>query len=437
MATFGGMVFLGFALVLAAFILISVRASQMYPQLVLKIFKYLIILFFIFAFSVAAVVIGLRIDDRHESSYSKNRKSVEDIWGGGVIQNPPAFFERTVGRRTVVTDDNKKVEEDYYVDNILSMADHKVNVNIQSSIREKGLLKFAGYRAVFKGEYRVKNTYNTGKTFYFNFSLPENAGNISGFTATLNGEKISQDKNLADGLDWKGVLSPGQEMVFKLEYTANGTRVYRYSLGNNKLEIENFSFELITDFGDYMIPERAMVPGTVAADSQKTKLSWQNQKLITGQDIALEFIIPGNYGETAYRLFYYSPLAMALFIMLLLVFSVAKEIKLHPMHYLFLITGFFIFYLLASYLITYVPIIPGIMISVLVSTGIMLYYASMLKKGTVFIQAVAMGSVIFQWIFSIAFFFPAHTGFTITIASILAFIVLMKQTASVEWNSKW
>jgi inner membrane protein involved in colicin E2 resistance len=175
----------------------------------------------------------------------------------------------------------------------------------------------------------------------------------------------------------------------------------------------------------------------VAADSQKTKLSWQNQKLITGQDIALEFIIPGNHGETAYRLFYYSPLAMALFIMLLLVFSVAKEIKLHPMHYLFLITGFFIFYLLASYLITYVPIIPGIMISVLVSTGIMLYYVSMLKKGTVFMQAVAMGSVIFQWIFSIAFFFPAHTGFTITIASILAFIVLMKQTASVEWNSKW
>ncbi len=129
MTTFGGVVFWGFALVLAAFILISVRASRMYPRLALK--KYLIIFFFIFASSVGAVVIGLRIDDRHESSYSGHRKSVEDISGGGIIQNPPAFFERKVARRTVVTDDNKKVEEDYYMDNILSMADHKVKVNIR------------------------------------------------------------------------------------------------------------------------------------------------------------------------------------------------------------------------------------------------------------------------------------------------------------------
>jgi len=44
---------------------------------------------------------------------------------------------------------------------------------------------------------------------------------------------------------------------------------------------------------------------------------------------------------------------------------------------------------------------------------------------------------LFQWVFSTAFFVPEHTGFLITIASIIAFLFLIRSTASVDWENKW
>lgn len=436
MGTMSGLIFLGFSLILAAFIFVSVKTYQVNPELVGKIFKYLIIGAFIFTFSIAAVIIGIRIDDRHSSSYSKNRKQVEDIWGGSIVQSPPEFYETYLAYKTVYRD-NKPVKEAYYAKNIIGMVDHKVSTFIKSNIRKKGLLKFAGYNIEFKGTYKVTNSFKGAKKLRFEFPLPSNAGNISDFEVLINGKNNHSDKNLADGFQWSGTLEPGSARVFQIQYKAKGTGVFRYGLGFNKLEIKNFKFSATTDYEDFLIPNSAMVPTGSSSDNDKLLINWESKNLITGQDIALKFKAPGNYGETAYRLFYYSPLALALFTLMLVVFSVAKEIRLHPMHYLFLMIGFFIFYLLSSYLITYIPILPGIIVSVAVSTGIMLYYAHMINKGTIFLQSVLMGSVIFQWIFSIAFFFPAHTGFTITIASIVAFVVLMKQTSDVDWDKKW
>lgn len=436
MGTMSGLIFLGFSLVLAAFILISVKTYQVNPDLIKKIFKYLIIGTFIFSFSIAAVIIGIRIDDRHTSSYSKNRKQVEDIWGGAILQSPPEFYEQYLSYRTVYRDE-KPIKEPYYEHNIFGLVDHDVTVQINSNIRQKGLLKFAGYDIEFKGKFKIKNTFNVRKKLHFDFPLPSNAGNISDFEVRIDNNENNVDKNLADGFQWIGLMAPGQSKWIEIQYKAKGTGIFRYELGRNKLEIKNFHFTANTNYDEYLIPNRAMVPTGSATEENNLRIQWESKNLITGQDIALKFQVKGNYGETAYRLFYYSPLALALFTMLILVFSVAKEINLHPMHYLFLMTGFFIFYLLSSYLITYIPVFWGIITSVAVSTGIMVYYAHMLKKEIIFLQSVLMGSIIFQWIFSIAFFFPAHTGFTITIASIISFIILMKQTASVDWDKKW
>lgn len=50
---------------------------------------------------------------------------------------------------------------------------------------------------------------------------------------------------------------------------------------------------------------------------------------------------------------------------------------------------------------------------------------------------VSISAFIFQWFFSAAFFFPEHTGLLITIASILAFVGLLKATADVDWENKF
>mgnify|MGYP001059550884 CR=1 FL=1 len=100
----------------------------------------------------------------------------------------------------------------------------------------------------------------------------------------------------------------------------------------------------------------------------------------------------------------------------------------------FIVTGFFIFYLLGSYLISYLHIVAAVFASLAVSTGIMAYYCFLMGKDRVLLHIVLAGAGIFQWVFSTAFFFPEHTGFLITVASIIAFIGLMRATAGVDWE---
>ena len=208
-------------------------------------------------------------------------------------------------------------------------------------------------------------------------------------------------------------------------------------MGTGKKEIKKLSVTVWTDFSESNIPDRAMVPTESGGDSEALVYSWKAANVVTGQNIALKFGIAGNYWKTVSRLFYYSPIAIFLFLGLILLFSTAKGVALHPMHYLFIITGFFIFYLLCSYLVSYMPIIAAVLAALVVSTSIVVYYCYLIKKGPDIVRISLYGALLFQWIFSTAFFVPEHTGFIITIASILSFIFLMKTTALIDWENKW
>jgi hypothetical protein len=213
--------------------------------------------------------------------------------------------------------------------------------------------------------------------------------------------------------------------------------MFEYAMGKGKSEIKNLDVEIVTDFADTDIPNGAMVPANTAGDDREIKYSWKGSNMVTGQNISLKFRISGNYGEIVSRLFYYAPVAMFLFVGFLLIFCTSKSISLHPMHYLFIITGFFIFYILGSYLVSYMSIITAIFVSLAVSTGIILYYCFLINKGSELVRISFFGAILFQWIFSSAFFVPEHTGFLITVASIVAFVFLIKTTASVDWENKW
>jgi hypothetical protein len=436
-AAFGGMFFLGICFVLGAFIFVSVKIYTINPNFILKIIKYFLILFIWIFFSVISIVIGLRIDTRHNESFSRSLKSVNEIWGGNIIQNPPSLTFSGKLKEEYIGNAGELKERVKTVDEGLAFESQKLSVLIKKNIRQKGLLIFPGYLLNFSGEYKIKNHRNKNSNVKFQLGLPFNAGNITDIKIEFDGKPYRGDSNLGNGIDWSGEMKENEEHTIAVQYQAQGTGSFNYSLANDKLEIKELNVHLETDFSDFIIPDLAMVPTTSNTDSKLSKLDWTSKNLITGQNISLEFFISGNYGKVASKLFLYSPLALLLFLGMLVLFSVAKEIHLHPMHYLFIIASFTIFYLLGSYLMTYMNIILGIFISLLVSSGIMIYYAKLINKSQYIVVLVAISAVIFQWFFSAAFFFPEHTGLLITIASILAFIGLLKATSEVDWENKF
>ena len=363
---------------------------------------------------------------------------MQQIWGGPIVQYPPRFTYSENETQEYTNEKTGKIEtRQVTVARDVGIQTQNVVVDVRSNIREKGLLKFAGYGLKFDGEYVIRNRESGARPFQFSFNLPENAGNITGIKILLAGQPYDGDTNLADGFQWTGVLRPGEERRFQIQYQANGTDRFDYQLGANQLEVGRLNFELKTDFADYRIPEEAMAPTGEAGDNAGTQIKWASENLVTGQNIALQFQISGNYGQIASKLFFYAPLAMLLFTGFLLIVNAARDIRLHPMHFLFIMTGFFVFYLFGSYIISFVHILVGIALALALSTGIMLYYAHLIRKGGEFFQSLAFGAGMFQWIFSIAFFFPAYTGLLITTAAIIALVALMRATATVDWENKW
>jgi hypothetical protein len=431
-------VFLGLCLVFSAFLIMSVKIYTVRPDFILKILRYVVILFFWAGFSVAAVSIGVWIDSKHKSSYERNLKSVNQIWGGSLVQEPPSLTYETLGEREYEDKSTGAIKvQTTTIEKSLGFESQILNIEIKKNIRKKGLLIFPGYNLDYSASYTFKNPTNKTSKIRFYMGLPSNSGNINNISVLLDGKTFVSDGSFTEGLRWTKNMEPNETHTFQIQYKAQGTKTFTYSLGSQPTQIKKLLISLTTDYDNFLIPDSSMVPSKEVLESGNNKLIWEIENLVSGQNISLDFILEGNYGEVASKFFLYSPLALFLFLISILLFTSAKEISLHPMNYLFILASFFVFYLLGSYLISYINIIYGILLSLFISSGIILYYIKLLNKGKLLINIVSISTLIFQWFFSIAFFFPEHTGLLITISSIIAFVILLKSTATTNWEDKF
>jgi hypothetical protein len=433
-----GLFFLSIALLFSAFILVSVRIYVIKPDFVFKILRYTLLLVFWLVFCIGAIGIGIRISSRHTESYSRSLESVNKIWGGNLSQNPPSLTFEANGIREYENKTTGQIQtQTTIVEKGLNFEEQTLNLELSKNIRQKGLLIFPGYNLDFTATYSFKNTTNISSNIIFRMPLPLNAGNITDIQVELDGKPYAEDTNLADGIEWIGKLNKNEVKQIKVHYKAQGTKSFYYNLGQQQTEIKKFKTILNTDYTDTIIPDNAMAPSTTNSDSKKTNLEWIFSNLVTGQNIGIEVDVSGNYGKVASKLFFYSPLSMLLFLISVLVFVVVKQVKIHPINYLFLLASFFIFYLLGSYLMSYLNVIIGIFISLAISTAILVYYTILIKKGSELVKNVTYSALIFQWFFSLAFFFPEHTGLLITIAAIVSFVGLISYTADTDWENKF
>ncbi len=437
-ATASGLLFLGVCVVVAAFIIVSVRAYQIQPELIRKILRYSTIIAIWLGVSLASVIVGFRIEKRHSDYYSRGYKSVSEIWGGSISQSPPDFREYVSTTTEYINEKTGKTEErKKFIIKDLGFLEQTIKAKISSNIRTKGLLKFPGFNLAFYGRYVVKNTRNYSDEVVFRFDLPKNAGNITDVKVLLNGTPYKDDPNFADGIEWQSVMAKGEEAVFEIYYKAQGTGSYYYLLSAKKLEIQKLGFEVETDFEDIAIPDSAMPPTSKSSESKKSKILWSGENLVTGQNIALTFDISGNWGKIASKLFFYGPLSLGLFASVILIFTIATVRPLHPMNYFFLLGGFFIFYLLTSYFLSFWNVFISVGCGLFISSAITVYYSYLIKKDANLVRVVVGSILIFQWIFSFAFFLPEYTGLIITIAGIASFVALMRYTADIDWENKF
>ncbi|MCP4138550.1 MAG: hypothetical protein GY754_46760 [bacterium] len=420
--------------------LVLIRVYKANPEFTIKILNYALLTGLVIVLSGVSVALGIRTKERGRQKFHENLTEVKQIWGNNIVQRPPAISYKTLTR---VERQNWKTGEPYKVNRIVSkdikIKKSSMDISIDKDIRKKGLQVYNGYILKFKGTYVVKNPLGKDEKIYFHLPLPSGGNNITNATISVNGKQYDRDQKVSDGLDWKGTIKSGRNITIIISYACQGLDSFRYALDYVEREIPEFSMTINTDFDsdDINYIRNSMVHTGISESDGRSIVLWKAKNLITRQPVAISFDSGKRTDEIVAGLYMYSPLAIFLFLAILLVFSIAYDIRLHFMHFVFFGAGFLFFYFFLSYIVSYIGFIPGFILSAMLSGSMLIYYSKILNRGRKLMEGTVIGLVMFQFFFSFAFYFPMHTGFLILIGSAATLFLLMRATAGIDWQGKF
>ncbi len=383
--------------------------------------KQIIAVIFIFGLGVAGwVTLGAISEFRSGSMYSSMDYAVQDLWGSSIQQQAPTLSVNVPGTK------RKR---------LLLPESNQIKVDLQLEQRKKGLIWYPTYRVDFDAVYTVKNTDAVSQNVRLHFPFPSEYATYDHFSFLIDGEIQNIDLNTKEGIHQLLELSPGQTRSFSIKYKTRGLRNWEYFFSSVNGRVKNLDLILTTNFAEVDYLDGSLSPMSVETVDGVTTLQWQAEDLITRQNIALTMPEKINPGPLSARMSFFAPVCLLFFFVLISALSVIKKINIHPMHYLFVTSGFFAFHLLFAYLVDVINVHVAFAISSVVSVGlVILYLRSALGENFPW-KIATVGQLFYLVLFSYSFFIKGMTGLTVTVGSILTLAVLMTLTAKLNWNT--
>lgn len=365
-------------------------------------------------------ILGTVTSIRSDTFSGRLGPMVESLWGRPLSQKAPQFTVRIPGTDRV---------------NRLMPDQSRIRVDITPDYRKKGLLWYSTYNCDFDGVYTIKNTQPVAQTVYLHFDFPARQATYDAFAARLDGRPLSAPVDTREGMDDIIELAPGQTARFHLHYTTRGLDTWEYRMAGQTGRVQNFSLTANAGFTDVdFIPGSLSPMAATPAESGGMVLTWNASDLITNSPIGI--IVPQklNPGPLTTRITYFAPVCLLFFFILVTAIGILYNIRIHPMHYLFVTAGFFAFHLLLSYLAGHVWIHLAFLVSALVSVGLVTFYLTA-ALGPDFPWKIAVGGQLFFLVlFSYTFFIKGITGVIVACGTVVTLGFLMSVTAKVDWD---
>ena len=357
---------------------------------------------------------------RSNDSFSRLGLQVEALWGIPLVQKAPAFSVQIPGSKQV---------------RWIMPSRNEIAVEIQPDYRKKGLIWYPTYTCSFEGKYTVINTDEVLQKIRLHFEFPAKDATYDNFAMYINDKLLLSPIDTKQGVAEIIELAPGKRTAFKIKYKTRGSDSWRYQMDQHVGRIQNLKMAIKTAFDDVDYTEGSLSP----MHSEKTRdgmfLEWRATDLITGSDIGI--IIPQklNPGPLTSRITYFAPVCLIFFFVLIATINIKYALDIHPMHYLFVAAGFFAFHLLLTYFVGHINVHLAFLISAVTSVSLVTgYLSAALGKRFPWKIAIA-GQLFFLVLFSYSFFFiKGLTGLTVAIGSVVTLAILMRVTATLDWN---
>jgi hypothetical protein len=209
--------------------------------------------------SMAWAILGSTILARTYSPLSGELRSrVAASWGTAQQQTPPkASYQQEVIQIIEGQKGSKKIKTTETVP--LALDASKIDVVLDLSHRQKGLLWYSTYAVVFRGDYSFTNSSAQDQDVTFYLSFPSQQAVYDDLAMSVDNQPLS--------VKYAGVcasgtvrVAAGKTAVLRAGYRSQGLDDWRYKFGEGVSQIPNFTLDMHTDFKDIDFPENTVSP---------------------------------------------------------------------------------------------------------------------------------------------------------------------------------
>lgn len=391
-------------------------------------------------FAVAAIAWAILGSTNSSRTYDQSGKlydRVEGLWGSSHLQEAPTFYYLTEKKKTVRLEDGEYETVSEQAVNRLTLTGSDIKVALDLTHRKKGLMWYGTYRVNFAARYLITNPFHRPQQFMVDFAFPSKNALYDNFRLVVNGRPVAVNDFSKERISIPVTLQPNETGSVEIGYLSQGLDKWSYKFGEKVSRVENFALTMTTNFAAIDFPENTISPDAKERTAAGWKLTWQKQNLITGNQIGMDLPNKLNPGPMASQISYFAPVSLLFFFFVVFMLSVIREIRIHPMNYLFLAASFFAFHLLFSYTVDHLDIWLAFLLSSLVSLFLVISYMRVVVGARFAAIEVGLSQFIFLILFSLAHFFAGYTGLTVTIGAIMTLWVMMQVTAKIDWEEKF
>lgn len=381
-------------------------------------------------FAAGAVILALtaaRVGEHRSSTYGYAYFLFQEGWGGEIGIVPPAFSLQRTYTETLYNKDSEQYEEVTRTQSY-TLVPRSINIDTDLDYEEKirSLLIFNAFEVHNRETYVIANTTEYAGELQVKVTKPENANLMYNYTVSVPARGDLVVRPVMDGsITLIPELDPGEQVEVVITYSTKGMDIYKYNLSayqNNV--IQGLSADIKLNTKNYAI-YREGLPHTETPTSDGADLQFTVNDFSTTQDMGVAFLERQRYLDQIQSLMSYSPISLALFLVVVFLFSQIFAVKFNPFHYLFLGMIDVFYYLFVAYLIRFFGILPTFAISIALTAAMFFLYAPNVFGRNFAFRVVGVYLFLLTVVFSLIFLVPIFQGLLFVILIFVIFMSIM------------
>jgi inner membrane protein involved in colicin E2 resistance len=388
--------------------------------------------------SAVLALTASRVGEHKSSTYGNAYTQFQNSWGGEISILPPEFGLLRTYTVAEYNKDSKTYEDVEKTERIpLIPKSIKIDSVVNYGEQKRDLLIFNAFEAQNTETYVIANTTEYSGALLTKVTKPTNANLMYEYRISIPSAGDLVIRPVMDqSIPLLPALNKGQQVEIIITYTTKGMDIFKYNLSafqNSVIEGLQANVKLNTkEFEIY----RFGLPHTTDLTPTGATIQFNVDDFSTTQDLGITFISKQRYLDQIQSLMNYSPISLALFLVVIFFFSQIYAIKFNPFHYLFLAMIDVFYFLFVAYLVRFFGIVPTFGISIVLTAAMFFLYCPNVFGWRFAIRVTGVYLFLLTVIFSLIFMMPIFRGLLFVILIFLVFMSIMSFVSRSD-ISKW